>query len=208
MALTKRKLIIIAAVAYYHWKKRFRPSISRREVWVSDLFLQRESHGTHHTLIPLLINGTRYHLRRFLRIDEETFLMIVNQLKPNLQKFSSFRKPLSPEKKLAVTLRFLATGESYESLQYQFRIAANTISGVVSETCDAIITILGPIYLKTPTTAEEWSKIADNFEQSWQFPNCIGAIDGKHISIKKTSKQWYGLLQLQRFLQHCLIASG
>ena len=38
------------------------------------------------------------------------------------------RKPLRVAEKLACTLRFLATGESYSSLQYQFRISKWSIS--------------------------------------------------------------------------------
>ena len=37
-------------------------------------------------------------------------------------------------------------------------------------------------YLKTPTSPEEWKKIADGFEEEWNFPHCLGAIDGKHMT--------------------------
>ena len=35
--------------------------------------------------------------------------------------------------------------------------------------------------LQFPSSEEQWRKIADGFNTRWQFPNCIGAIDGKHI---------------------------
>ena len=35
-----------------------------------------------------------------------------------------------------------------------------------------------------PSTAEEWKKISDEFEEMWNFPHCIGAIDGKHVLIQ------------------------
>ena len=35
-----------------------------------------------------------------------------------------------------------------------------------------------------PTTPEEWKKIADRFQERWNFPNCLGAIDGKLVNIK------------------------
>lgn len=31
---------------------------------------------------------------------------------------------------------------------------------------------------------ESWQTVADGFCKKWEFPNCIGAIDGKHIRIK------------------------
>ena len=42
------------------------------------------------------------------------------------------------------------------------------------------------IIFQTPSTEEEWMKIADAFEEKWNFPNCIGAMDGKHIVIKQS----------------------
>jgi hypothetical protein len=33
-------------------------------------------------------------------------------------------------------------------------------------------------------TAQMWEEIAHRFEKRWNFPNCIGAIDGKHCVIK------------------------
>lgn len=34
-----------------------------------------------------------------------------------------------------------------------------------------------------PTTANEWLQIASDFEEMWQFPHYLGAIDGKRIRI-------------------------
>lgn len=61
---------------------------------------------------------------------------------------TKLRQPISPTERLAVTLRYLATGESFRSLQYVFRIPHNTISGIIPEVCDAIYTVLQPKYLK------------------------------------------------------------
>jgi len=37
--------------------------------------------------------------------------------------------------------------------------------------------------LQVPTTAGEWTNIAKEFYIQWQYPNCIGALDGKHVQI-------------------------
>jgi hypothetical protein len=47
-----------------------------------------------------------------------------------------------------------------------------------------IIEALKNIYLEEPNQ-EKWNDIAAGFKNNKHFPNCIGAVDGKHIRIKK-----------------------
>lgn len=35
-----------------------------------------------------------------------------------------------------------------------------------------------------PDTEENWLKIADKYEKQWNFPHCVGSIDGKHVQIQ------------------------
>ena len=39
--------------------------------------------------------------------------------------------------------------------------------------------------MQVPQSIDEWKAIADGFQQRWNFPLCLGAIDGKHVVIKK-----------------------
>ena len=93
------------------------------------------------------------------------------------------RIPISPEEKLAITLRYMATGESFDSLMYQFRIHRTTIGQFILPVCTAIYEALKDDYLKLPSTKNEWLSIANETNERWQFPNCFGAADGKHIQI-------------------------
>lgn len=52
----------------------------------------------------------------------------------------------------------------------------------------AICDVLQSLYLKCPNEENEWLQIATEFNSLWNFPNCIGAIDGKHIRNKIPSK--------------------
>lgn len=60
---------------------------------------------------------------------------------------------------------------------------------------------------QTPKTEEEWLHIAHQFEVKWNFPNCIGALDGKHINIK-APKHSGSLYYNYKGLHHCFDGFG
>ena len=35
-----------------------------------------------------------------------------------------------------------------------------------------------------PPTLDDWKQIKYRFSTRWNFPNCVGAIDGKHVMLK------------------------
>ncbi|XP_044154521.1 uncharacterized protein LOC122941374 [Bufo gargarizans] len=55
---------------------------------------------------------------------------------------------------------------------------------IVRQTCDVIWQRLREAVMPEPK-AEDWIQIADGFYGDAQFPNCIGALDGKHIRVRK-----------------------
>ncbi|KAJ8018792.1 Protein ALP1-like [Holothuria leucospilota] len=42
---------------------------------------------------------------------------------------------------------------------------------------------MSQIYMRVPQTTEEWLQKAANFENMWNFPHCVGALDSKHVHI-------------------------
>lgn len=59
----------------------------------------------------------------------------------------------------------------------------NTVYKIVRDTCKIISENLMDELMPTPTE-EMWKNIARDFYQMWNFPNCIGAMDGKHVTIE------------------------
>ena len=51
---------------------------------------------------------------------------------------TNFRKAVSAEERLAVTLRFLVTEECQQSLSYAFRMGKSTVSNIISEPCNLL----------------------------------------------------------------------
>lgn len=79
-------------------------------------------------------------------------------------------------------LRYLATGASFADLALRFRVGHSTTAKIIKETLKAIVQVMLPIAL--PKKREkDWEKISDEFLRRWNFPNCLGAIDGKHCAI-------------------------
>ena len=89
---------------------------------------------------------------------------------------------------MALTLRRLATVESYHSLCFGFKVPHNTYSIIVRQVCEAIVDKYAEELVKCPSTPQEWKDVAAKFEERWNFPHAVGAIDGKHIAMKKPGK--------------------
>lgn len=77
----------------------------------------------------------------------------------------------------------MASGNSFRSMAYSYRMGDTTVSEIVEEVCDALWKHLQPLVLKEPTI-HDWKNIAKGFKENCQFDHCVGAIDGKHVFIK------------------------
>ena len=77
---------------------------------------------------------------------------------------------------------YLASGDSMNGLATRFRLGNSTVQDIIKNTCGTIWEELAPTELKP--TAEDWQRIESRFAQRWNFPNCVGALDGKHIVIQ------------------------
>lgn len=82
-----------------------------------------------------------------------------------------------------VRFRFFATGHSYRDLKYEFRIGESTIAKIIPEVSHFLWLRLQPQYMPVQTQ-ESWLENARKFENIWNFPNALAAIDGKHVWIR------------------------
>nr|CAI5859492.1 unnamed protein product [Callosobruchus analis] len=68
---------------------------------------------------------------------------LLNLNDPAISKTDTiFKRAVSTKDRLLVTLHFLATGDSYASLKYLFRISTATICYIIPDVCAAIIECL------------------------------------------------------------------
>nr|CAI5829194.1 unnamed protein product [Callosobruchus analis] len=143
--------------------------LKKKRKWCKNWLLQRRLY-THMNLLKHLQTSEPSDFRNYLRMDND-----------------AFKEAISAEERLTITLRYLATDNSYEDLKFSTAISPQCIGKIVPETSWAIYETLKQEYLQLPSSPEEWKKVACDFKNKWQFENCLGAMDGKHILIKKPS---------------------
>ncbi|XP_066593215.1 uncharacterized protein [Prorops nasuta] len=121
----------------------------------------------------------------YIRLEEGIMNELIDLVTPFIKKHNTIlREAISPKIRLATTLRYLATGSTFQDLSYSTRIAPNTLSQLIPETLKAIIMVLEQKVIPFPVKADDWTVIAEKFNILWQFPHCVGALDGKHIAFR------------------------
>ena len=166
-------------------EERARPERRRRMVWVKPWLLWRTTLGHYDTLMQEFMRESRGDFKSYLRIEPAMFREMLDRLLPRITKSDDIRPALAHGLILAITLRFLATGDSYHSLAFNFRVAHNTISILVPQVCSSIVAEYKDEVLVLPSTPDAWREVASGFSRRWNYHHCCGAIDGKHVHIKK-----------------------
>ena len=185
MALTRAQAIAcISLLLGEDHCKDFRPS--KRSVLVKSWLEKRAEQDTYHNLFQELLLEDPKSFKEFIRSDRLHFQFLVERLYPRLIKRDTvMRKSIKPDEQCSLFLRYIASGESFRSLEYQFRISRRTISRVISTVAKAIIHEMQDAYFKTLKTVEEWLLISEKFSQRRNFPNMIGAVDGNHAILQQ-----------------------
>ena len=61
-------------------------------------------------------------------------------------------------------------------------------------------------FIKVPTSKKEWLDTATEFDNKWNFPHCLGAIDGKHIIIQAPPRSGSTFLNHKKLFSIVLLA--
>ena len=144
-------------------------------MWVRKLFHERKSKGQFYILVQDLRLFNEENFFKYFRMSATQYEEILSMVAPIIK-----RECIGPDERLSVTLRYLATGDSQTTIPMNYRISPTSVGRIVNETCEALWQVLST-YVKCPRNEMEWKKIAHEFNVNWNFPHCIGALDGKHV---------------------------
>ena len=173
--LIKKKLTILKLLELKRKK--------RKRFWVRKVYEERLEKGEFHLLVgDLRLHDHEYFFRCF-RMSPSTFEELLSLVGPKISKENTvMHDSVDPGERLAVTLRYLVTGDAQCTIAASYRMSPSTIGRIITETCSALwACLLAKKFLDPPCTEEEWKVTAQEFERKWNFPHALGAIDGKHV---------------------------
>lgn len=97
----------------------------QRSIWLKD-YLRTRNFGIMRDLDDNVL------FKNFTRMSRTNFYMLLQMVKPKIAKENTrFREAIPAEVKLAITLRYLATGDSFTSLMYLFKVSKQFISSML-----------------------------------------------------------------------------
>ena len=128
----------------------------------------------------------RFGVREMFRMNVTDFENILAEISDIISPKETLggTNPVQADERLALTLSFLAAGETFQFLSFQYRISLNAVSYMVKGCCKAIVERMASNFIKVPST-EAWLDISKRFEEKWNFPHALGAIDNKPVRIQK-----------------------
>ena len=144
VALQKALLCTIVAAASTQLKKK-----KKRKRWCREWICRRSERGSFSQIFSELENECPDGFENYTRMPVILFYNFITKIEPYMRKKDThLRESISPGARLEATLRFLAAGGSYTSLQYSTRISKQSLSHIIPETCEAIYNVLRKEYLK------------------------------------------------------------
>ncbi|PIO40320.1 hypothetical protein AB205_0195150 [Aquarana catesbeiana] len=151
-----------------------------RSVWSKNWLLNRDQF-CHMPLLHELQEKNLNDFRNYLWMTDSCFQQLLSLLSPYIMKQDTcMRAAISEEQRLIATLRYLATARSLQDIKFTTVISPQALGVIITKTCSTIIQILQKDYIRFPSNTQQW---AVQFANLWNFINCGGAIDGKHVSI-------------------------
>ncbi|KAL2096954.1 hypothetical protein ACEWY4_006161 [Coilia grayii] len=171
----------LAGVCALLHRRRTRRRTQRR-FWVHPIRQSRKVHGEFHRLVQELRFDDAL-FQQYFRLNKAEFDRLLTKLGPVLTRRTTSREPIGAAERLAICLRYLATGDSFTTIGFSYRVGACTVGIIVEEVCRAIWGGLVDDFMPVPTK-QDWKCIAQGFLERWNFPNCLGSIDGKHVVIQ------------------------
>ena len=175
--ISKAVLSTMMLISRTHQRVLHRRRINRPRVWVYPRD-QRWFGEIHRN--PAMHGFFREHFR----MSFDSFQALCRILSPFMAKRNTrFRAAVPIEKRVAIGLWRLGTGESYRSTSITFGVGKCTALNIAHEFIRALFHVRED-YICFPSNGRELGNVMNKFELKYGLPQVAGVIDGSHVKIK------------------------
>lgn len=139
MSGVREGVLIISALLRQELIKRKK----KKRCWVKKWITRRNDLGASNTLCLELQLEDEKTFKNMFRVTKTQFIYLLQKIGPSIQKSdTNMRQAIAARTKLEITLKYLATGDSFQTLSELFRVPRCTISYFLVEVLQAIYTAL------------------------------------------------------------------
>ena len=166
--------------------KNTRKPRGKTRAWIR----RRSEKGSFNNIVQELMIEDTAGYKEMMRMNYGDFCEILLKIEPFItpQELLGGAKVVKAPERLTLAIRFMATGETFRSLSFQFRISIAAISYMIREVCQALKEHFMPNHVSIPSSTEGLLEVAKKFEEKWNYPHCLCAIDGKHVVMQYPAK--------------------
>ncbi|XP_024885677.1 uncharacterized protein LOC112463488 [Temnothorax curvispinosus] len=111
----------------------------QRRYWVHPILQRKQQQGDWYNLIQEMRFQNDETFFSYMRMSSIMFDSVLAKVGPKITKMeTNWRRPIPAAARLAMTLRYLATGDGYQTIALCYRTGRSTTAQIIKETCDAI----------------------------------------------------------------------
>lgn len=122
---------------------------NRRSVWARNFWFRGASNPYYEKLMIDLRNEGDDFFRTFAHVSQSEFEELCRRVENRVQKQNTvMRLAITVEERVAITLKYLACGDSITTLAQLFRISQPSIYSILPEVCQALYDCLKDEFMK------------------------------------------------------------
>ena len=140
-AVNRRRLLLLILLL----RRQKRARRQQRRMWVRKIFQSRPTKGEYHAPISEMRLGDHKSFYNFFDMTQQRFSHLPGLVGPAItRQDTTFRQVIPPDERLAITLRYLVTGDSMQTISFSYRVGHSTVNGIINSTCESLWNVLLP----------------------------------------------------------------
>ena len=165
---------------------------------------RRTTHGGRRLCLQWTIGSSR----RTFAFSSPTFAQLIKQVGPHLRRNdTTLRRAVPVEKRIACAIYALGSTSELRTVANLFGLGKSTTGELLHDFCSTIVDVFFHRLVKFPSSDQEIIDTIYDFLVRYDYPMCIGSVDGTHISVKAPVESQVDYFNYKKFHSIVMLAS-